>query len=131
EPDLHQTPPPILINGLKIAGESQHISALGQTEISILELAPDRNQIQIEFVGLSFSAGATLRYEYKLEGGEKDWGQPTSERTVNYASLRPGAYRFLVRAVTADGITSETPAAVVFKILPPIWQRWWFLTLAG
>jgi ligand-binding sensor domain-containing protein/signal transduction histidine kinase len=131
EPDLHQTPPPILINGLKIAGDSQHISALGQTEISIPELAPDRNQIQIEFVGLSFSAGETLRYQYKLEGAVKDWGEPTSERTVNYASLRPGAYRFLVRAVTSDGVVSETPAEVAFRILPPFWQSWWFLTLTA
>ena len=131
EPDLLQRPPPILISGLKIAGDSQHISALGQTEMSMLELAPGRNQIQIEFVGLGFSAGETLRYQYKLEGADKDWGEPTSERTVNYASLRPGTYRFLVRAVTSDGALSETPSVVAFRILPPFWQSWWFVTLAA
>ena len=51
-------------------------------------------------------------------------------RTVNYASLRSGNYRFLVRAVNADGVMSPTPATVAFSILPHIWQRWWFLTLA-
>jgi signal transduction histidine kinase len=32
--------------------------------------------------------------------------------------------------VTPDGVISPTPATVAFSILPPIWQRWWFLTLA-
>lgn len=29
-----------------------------------------------------------------------------------------------------DGIQSQSPAAFSFKILRPIWQRWWFLALA-
>jgi signal transduction histidine kinase len=32
--------------------------------------------------------------------------------------------------VTTDGSISPTPATVAFTILPPIWQRWWFVTLA-
>src|SRR5207253_3013310 len=46
------------------------------------------------------------------------------------ASLSPGGYRFMVRAVTADGIISPTPATITFTILRPLWQRWWFVTLA-
>ena len=34
-----------------------------------------------------------------------------------------------MRAVTADGTFSQSPATVTFRILPPIWQRWWFLTV--
>jgi signal transduction histidine kinase len=34
-----------------------------------------------------------------------------------------------VRAVTADGSISPTPAVINFGILPPLWQRWWFVTL--
>src|SRR5438132_13985139 len=35
----------------------------------------------------------------------------------------------MVRPVTADGSISPKPATVAFNILPPIWQRWWFITL--
>ena len=35
----------------------------------------------------------------------------------------------MVRAVTADGIISPTPATITFTILRPLWQRWWFITL--
>jgi len=49
---------------------------------------------------------------------------------VTFANLRPGRYRFLVRSVNADEVASERPATLTFRILPPIWQRWWFITLA-
>jgi len=45
--------------------------------------------------------------------------------------LSPGTYRFMVRAVTLSGATSATPASVGFRILPPIWQRWWFVAAAS
>jgi signal transduction histidine kinase len=49
---------------------------------------------------------------------------------VNFASLSPGHYRFLVRALNSDGLVSAQPALVSFTILPPIWERWWFVLLA-
>jgi signal transduction histidine kinase len=64
-----------------------------------------------------------------LVGANDEWSAPTDQRTINYASLLPGSYRFTVRAVTADGNISPTPAIINFRILPPLWQRWWFVTL--
>jgi signal transduction histidine kinase len=87
--------------------------------------------VRIEYVGLSFQSEQALKYEYKLEGVDADWNPPIEERSVRYASLSPGTYRFVVRAVNADGLASSTPAEIPFIILRPIWQRWWFLTLAA
>jgi ligand-binding sensor domain-containing protein/two-component sensor histidine kinase len=128
-PDPPQRQPPILISGLRIAGDSRPISALGETMVSGLILNPSQNQLSIDFVGLGFAAGEGLKYQYKLVGANEDWSVPADQRTINYASLSAGSYRFMVRAVTADGIVSPTPATVAFTILPPIWQRWWFVTM--
>src|SRR5262249_41046257 len=87
-----------------------------------------QSQIQIEFFGLSFATGEPLRYQYKIEGANRDWSAPSQQRTVS-ASLSPGRYRFAVRAVGPDGSVSETPAIVAFRILPPFYQRWWFIAL--
>jgi signal transduction histidine kinase len=57
---------------------------------------------------------------------DTDWGSPSGERRVTYASLSPGRYQFLVRAIAADRVT--TPATVSFVILRPVWQQPWFLT---
>ncbi|MGL1102585.1 triple tyrosine motif-containing protein, partial [Vibrio parahaemolyticus] len=87
------------------------ISVRGEVEISLPDLAPDRNELQVDFVGLNFASGEVLRYQYQLQGADKDWGAPVEQRTVNYARLAPGRYRFLVRAVNSDGAVSATPAA--------------------
>jgi ligand-binding sensor domain-containing protein/two-component sensor histidine kinase len=130
EPDRSPQPPPILITRLSIAGEQQPISALGETEVASVELGPSRNQLQIDFVALGFSPGEGLKYQYKLEGTEQDWSTPSEQRGVNFANLAPGGYRFLVRGMNADGVISEAAAGVSFTVLPPVWQRWWFMSIA-
>ena len=130
EAEQPQTPPPILISGLRIAGVQQQISELGEAEVSGIGLGANQNDLQISFFSLSFALGEVLRYQYKLEGGDSNWSAPTDERSINYANLSPGSYRFLVRAVTADGTSSQPPASVTFRILPPTWQRWWFVSSA-
>ena len=126
-PDERSTAPRILLGGLRIAGVEQAISKLGNTVIEKGELIHTENNLQIEFFGLDFRAGESLRYKYKLEGADTDWSEPSEQRSVTFANLSPDTYRFLVLAVNSEGVTSETPAVVSFRILPPVWQRWWFI----
>lgn len=130
EKDTKLESPPALISGVMIGGQRQPIPELGQREIRGLTLNPDQSQIQIEFFGLSFLASAPLLYQYKIEGVDHDWSAPSEQRTVT-ASLAPGTYRFLVRAVGMDGKPGEKPAIVAFRVLPPFYQRWWFIALAA
>jgi signal transduction histidine kinase len=66
-----------------------------------------------------------------LENADRDWGPPTDQRTVVYASLAAGSYRFVVRAVASDGSASARPATIEFTIPPPVWRTWWFLAACG
>jgi signal transduction histidine kinase len=117
----------VLISGIRVRGVPIPVSFLGETSRRGIELPYDRNQVELQFVGPGFDAGA-LRYQYQLENADADWGQPTAERSVNYANLAPGAYKWRVRAVTPDGATGPD-ATAMFTILPPIWQRWWMRLL--
>jgi ligand-binding sensor domain-containing protein/signal transduction histidine kinase len=130
QPEPRTSPPPIIISALSIAGVPFAVSELGAINIAGPEIGPNQNHIQIDFVGLSLGVGETLRYQFKLEGGHGDWSPLTDQRSVNYPNLPAGTYRYLVRAVSADGTLSETPASVTFRVLPAIWQRWWFMLLA-
>ena len=131
EADVLRQPPPVLVSGLQIQGVRQPLSELGETEVSGLRLAPGRNQVRVEFVGLGFASGETLRYQSKLEGADGDWSTPTDQRSVNYASLAPGRYRFLVRALNSSGQASAQPASVAFTVLAPVWRQWWFLSVCA
>jgi two-component sensor histidine kinase len=129
--DVPTKPPPILIQSVRVAGNELPISELGVTNLSNLEFEPNKNQLEIKFVSLGFLPGEVLRYQFILEGADQDWSSPTNLRVINYANLRPGSYRFRVRAVNADGLTSAEPAFIAFTIIPPVWQRWWFVGLMG
>jgi len=116
---------------VSIGGTQYPISGLGESQISGPALSPGQNFIQLDFVGLGFGAGEKLRYQYRLEGGGNDWSAAAENRSVHYASLSPGRYRFLVRALNAQGLGSAQPAAVSFTVLPPLWMRWWFAMPVG
>lgn len=124
-------PPPIVISALRVGGEQLQISALGEKQVAPIELASDKNQIQVDFVGLAFGPGERLLYQYLLEGSGQDWSTPADQRSVNFANLAPGKYRFVVRATNTDGMVSSSPASVSFTVLPPFWRTWWFITLAA
>ncbi len=117
--------PAVLIGTVRVAGESYLASDLGEVEVPRFELGPAENQLQIEFFALGAGPGDGVRYQYRLDGADRVWQGPTDRREVNYASLAPGHYRFLVRAVSSDGAPGRE-ASVEFAILPPVWQRWWF-----
>jgi ligand-binding sensor domain-containing protein/signal transduction histidine kinase len=134
EPERPTPPPPVMIDGLQIAGVRRPVSDLGETKIENLRLASDQNQVQIDFLGLGFATGEVLRYEYKLEGAGAagdGWSVPNDQRSVTFANLSPGSYRFLVRAVNTEGVESAEAASVAFVILRPFWQRPWFVALAA
>lgn len=129
QPEQPRQPPSIWIASVLIAGIPQPVSELGETNLSGLEAEPDQNQIQISFFGIDFGPGVALRYQYKLIGSDKEWSTPIGQRVINYASLAPGTYRFMVRAMSSDGSLSPLPASIDFTVLRPIWQRWWFVVM--
>ena len=128
-PDAPRPPPPVLLTGLSTGGVAQPISDLGQTSVTGLRLP--QTPLRVDFVGLDYSPGEALRYQYMLDGIDREWGPLTDQRSVVYGSLSPGSYRFLVRAVTSDGAASPVPATIAFTVLPPLWRTWWFLGLCA
>jgi signal transduction histidine kinase len=130
ERDPPASPPPVLIGGLHINGVAYPVSELGESNISDLRLKTDQNNVEIDFFALSFSLGEVLRYRYRLDGADRAWSKWAEQRSINYASLRPGNYRFQVEAEDSEGNTSPLAATVSFMVLPPIWRRCWFLGLA-
>ena len=122
-PGPSTSPPMVLISALKVGGVSRPVSALGEQGLALADLAPDRNQLQIDFLALGFGSGEVLRYQFRLDGADDDWNPPGDQRTITYASLAPGRYRFQVRPVNSDGVVSDVPAQVSFRVLSPIWRR--------
>jgi ligand-binding sensor domain-containing protein/signal transduction histidine kinase len=124
-------PPPIYLSRVQVAGEYLPLAETGTLRIQGVVLPASRNNFLVEFVGLDFRGERELKYQYRLEGVDTDWSLPTDQRSVNYARLSPGSYHFFVRAINPRGRVSPEPAELIFRILGPVWQRGWFLSLVA
>jgi ligand-binding sensor domain-containing protein/two-component sensor histidine kinase len=125
-PPMQSPPPPIVIIGIRIAGEAYPVHELGQQSVEGIQLEPDQRELTIGFSSIAIHTAHEVRYQYTINGEHGEWSRPSPDRSVNFARLAPGNYAFRVRALSPDGIASSQPAAVSFVIRPPLWLRWWF-----
>ena len=91
-------------------------------------LGHDQNNINFQFLGISFRSKGKIRYRYRLKGYDQDWAS-TTNREITYNNLSPGLYTFEVHAVDYKGLVSLQPATVSFSITPHFTQRviFWIL----
>jgi len=122
-PDSPPSPPPILISGLRIAGDVQPISALAKLKCRDSS-QPDQNQLSIDFVAWA-SRPARPSYQYRLPT-RSGAHPPISARSIMQACHR--SYQFQVQAVTADGNASRSlpPSRLLFSTDLQRWcsSRW-------
>jgi two-component sensor histidine kinase len=120
-----------LLTGIRIAGEEYPVSVLGENHVRQVVLEPGRNRVEIEFAAPGGGSDEDLRYKFMLAGADPGWSAPQAEHRVDYRNLRSGRYRFLVKTVDLNGVDSASVAEFDFRILPPVWLRWWFLLPAA
>ncbi|BDD12716.1 hypothetical protein FUAX_51480 (plasmid) [Fulvitalea axinellae] len=82
----------------------------------------DQNHITIGFEGISYKVPEKVRYQWKLEGFDRDWSPLTHYTHAVYANLLAGSYLFKVRAKNNDGIWSEV-VEYPFTIEAAWWTR--------
>ncbi|NQX91290.1 MAG: histidine kinase [Flavobacteriales bacterium] len=68
------------------------------------------------------------RILYRLSGTSEEWvEQPADKFEIEYNGLIPGEYSLEIKS-EYRGKTSE-PYQIDFKILPPVYLRWWFIVM--
>jgi hypothetical protein len=82
----------------------------------------------MDYFAFALSGTENIRYQYRLAGADETWSEPNLSRTTLYSNLRPGSYAFQVRCLNP---LPGDPATVRFTVLPHIWERWWFVSLAA
>ena len=88
-----------------------------------LSFAHDQDEFTIHFALLNFIKPEKNRYEYKMEGIDRDWiGSAIPSAT--YTGLPAGDYTFMAKAANNDGIWGQ-PATMKITIRPPWWRTWW------
>lgn len=95
-----------------------------------LELPHHLNFLSFTLAGLSGYHAEDLKYRYRIKGHDA-WTLAGTRREAVYSNLKPGRYVFEAQ-VSRDGENwSESTVSFPFYIKSPLWQRWWFITLAA
>ncbi|HZY35772.1 MAG TPA: two-component regulator propeller domain-containing protein [Mucilaginibacter sp.] len=82
-------------------------------------LPSGESHISIRFQAIQYDASKTY-YEYKLDGLDAGFSKPVQNNVVDYASLPPSSYVFLVKTVTSGG--ESAPVSYNFTITPAFYQ---------
>ncbi|QUV89578.1 hypothetical protein J8C07_12980 [Chloracidobacterium sp. S] len=93
--------------------------------------AQDEGRVEFDCAGLSFLIPDRVRFRFRLEGYDANWVDVGDRRTAFYTNLSAGRYVFRVQACNNDDVWNEVGAAYSFYLYPPLWRRWWMLTLYG
>ena len=72
-----------------------------------------------------FNYTSESHFLFHLEGDGEEWTRLTTENRVEYQNLRPGKYTLHVRQMDESGNLHEEELIYEFKILVPLWRRWW------
>jgi signal transduction histidine kinase/ligand-binding sensor domain-containing protein len=119
---VNKLPPPVAIG--QITADRKTYAPDAQ-----LRLPPLVRDLEIDYTALSFVAPEKIRFQYKLEGHDRDWEDVSNRRQAFYTDLPPRRYRFRVRAANNSGVWNEAGASLDFSVAPAYYQTTWFFSL--
>ena len=116
--------PPVVVTAFKKFNQVERTDLDNNEEIV---LSYQDNFISFEFAALDFSTPEKNQYAYMLEGFNKEWVYSGTQRYASYTNLKGGEYTFRVKGSNKDGVWNETGTAIKIVVVPPLWERWWFI----
>lgn len=121
--------PPVLVE--EVVVDHRSLPTGENSPAAPLRLAAGSKRFEFRYTALSFIRSDKIGFKYKLDGYDREWTAAGIRRQAFYNDLRPGRYRFRVKAANADGVWNEAGAAFAFILRPHFYQTAWFLVLTG
>jgi ligand-binding sensor domain-containing protein/signal transduction histidine kinase len=115
-------PPTVIIESVLVDGREQKTNRLDSAWPQAVVIPPGREQLEIDYTALNFSAPDAVRFKYRLEGRDTAWTDAHGERVANYSNLSPGHYFFHVIAGNEDGVWNEAGSTLEINAQPFFWQ---------
>jgi diguanylate cyclase (GGDEF)-like protein len=117
----HLMQPQAIPAGPPAAPVFSQISFGAETIANESEIPWSASTLAIGLASLNFRDAGHIHIRYRLLGEESDWVE-TTERSVRYPRLEPGAYRF--QAVAVDGTDgAASPVKEISFVISPLWWQ--------
>ncbi len=120
----------IFNKSVRIGNQKSDVLTKSITETDKVELKYDQNSITIDFTSLDYANSLGIKYSYYLEGFEKDWNEPSVNRSATYTNIDPGEYTFRIKAVSIDRQESNLGPTLKIIVGTPYYATLWFRSLA-
>jgi len=119
----------IFLQDLTISGRSiRDISSFKLNtpvdSLKAIDLKYFQNTISIELLPLGISSGA--KFSWIMEGFDKDWFSPTSDRTITYTNIPSGRFTLKIRLLDNSMKHVINERSIEIHLVPPIWKTAWF-----
>ena len=88
-----------------------------------------KNNIQFDYVGISYKSTGDIRYRYRLLGLDSTWYQ-TRETFLNFPALPSGEYELQLQAINKFDVHSQLLVAR-FTVEKLLYEKTWFRVLAA
>lgn len=128
--DQKEVGPPTYITGFQINNQEVTTNTKN-TPLSkailytdTIVLAHDQNNFSIEFAALNYSSPEVTRYEYQMQGLDKNKTFLSTNRKAYFTDLSAGNYTFLVRAKSNIDSWTGKERRLFIQILPPFWKSY-------
>jgi len=89
----------------------------------------NENNIQLNYVGISYKSNGDVHYRYRLLGLDSAWHE-TRETFLNYPTLPSGDYGLQIQAINKFGVYSKI-LVTRFTIDKLLYERTWFQVLCA
>lgn len=95
-----------------------------------VDLNYDENFFSIQIGSDVWGRNIPFHFFTMLEGFDQDWKElPLYDRTVRFTNVPSGDFDFMIKVEDAQGEKVFEDIACRLTIIPPLWLRWWFISL--
>mgnify|MGYP006282289441 CR=1 FL=1 len=112
----------LMIRGVYQGFFPDSLLASGSEQKKAVNFSPRQNSLVFRYVVPAYRSLNNIKYQYRLVGLEDQWSKWTSSTRKEFDYLKPGDYKFQVRAMNSFKTQSPT-TEFRFSILPP-----WYLS---
>lgn len=117
---------PLVISALRVDGQPYQPRGPHQGVSQGLVLPPGTRTLGVEFAGLDYADPSRLRYQYRLQGMDKDWSSADpAARSPSFGPLGPGRYVLQMRVLAPQAGAPAAQLDLPVELLPLWWQTLW------
>lgn len=121
---LDSLPPLVRVESIVADGDSVRVD-------STRRLPLGARRLEIAYTGISLRSPEAVRFQYRLDGVDRDWINAGASRSAVYNNVRPGRYTFRVRAMNGGGVWSPEDATLSVGVPAYFHETNWFLAFVA